>query len=156
MSTNIANQVPFLRTSRSFPEESQALSVEISKTYVDIANCVNQRTIGLFPTNRPAITGNSWFIMNQRQQTLRQIYPFTSAGNIAHGLNLSQIAGFAAIYGTFTDGSIYYPLPYVNVVDATNQVSVTVTGTNIVIVAGGGSPPTISKGFVVLEWIANA
>ena len=54
MSSNLINQVAYLRTSREFPEELHQLTVEINKTYVDIANAVNARVIGLFPTNRPA------------------------------------------------------------------------------------------------------
>ena len=153
---NIVNQVAFLRTTRTFPTQADLLSVEIDRTYLDIANAVNSRTIGLFSTNKPAITGNSYFLSgNRKQQSLRQIYQFTAAGNIAHGINVSQISGFIHIYGTFTDGSVWYPLPYVNAVAATNQVSVTVTSTNIVITAGGGSPPTITRGFVILEWLSN-
>jgi hypothetical protein len=156
MSTNVGNNAPFLRTTRNFPEDPQALSVEISKSYLDIANIVNARTIGVYATV-PIVTGNTWYVRggSQKNQSLRQVYTFTAAGNIAHGINLANIAGFVAIYGTFTDGTIWYPLPYVNVVAANNQVSVTVTGTNIVITAGGGAPPTITKGFVVLEWLSN-
>lgn len=153
---NISNPVAFLRTSRTFPsDDSKQLSVEIDRAYVDIANTVNSRVIGLFSVNRPAITGESWFPTSARQQTLRQLYIVTGTGNIAHGINTSQIAGFTRIYGTFTDGSVWYPLPYVNATAANNQIQITVTSTNIVITAGGGSPPTVSSGFVVLEWLSS-
>lgn len=155
MSTNFAQTAPFLRTSREFPEDIQPLTVEINKAYIDIANNVNARTIGLFPKGKSAITGESWFLTPSRQQTIRQVYTFTAAGNIAHGLNISQLYGFVRIYGAFTDGSIWYPLPYVNVVAANNQVSIAVTATNIVITSGGGSPPTITSGTVVLEWLSQ-
>lgn len=153
--SSIINQAPFLRTTRNFPEEIQPLTVEINRSYVDIAAKVNNRVIGIFPTNRPAITGESWFYnANEKQQTLRQIYTFTAAGNIAHGIKVDQIAGFSRIYGTFTDGTNWYPLPYVDVTAANNQVNVIVTPTNITIAAGGGSPPSITSGFVVLEWLS--
>ena len=131
--------------------------MEINRSYIDIAGAVNARTIGIFPVNAPVVTGDSWFLSGQenRQQVLRQVYQFTAAGNIPHGIILSQISGFTKIYGTFTDGSIWYPLPYVNVTAANNQVSVTVTGTNIVITRGGGGPPAVSSGFVVLEWLSQ-
>jgi hypothetical protein len=157
MTTNatIVNQVPFLRTTRNFPEEIQPLTEELNRSYVDIAAKVNARTIGLFPTNKPAITGEAWFYnANEKQQTLRQLYTFTSAGSIAHGINLSQIAGISRIFGTFTDATNWYPLPYVDVVSATNQVNVIITPTNIVIAAGGGTPPSITSGFVVVEWLS--
>lgn len=157
MSSNIPNSAPYLRTSRDFPQDAEALSAELVKSYIDIANCVNARTIGIFPKNKPAITGESFYVSTtgQKQQTLRQVYTFSAAGNIAHGINTANISGFTKIYGTFTDGSIWYPLPYVDVVAANNQVSVTVTSTNIVITVGGGAPPSITSGLVVLEWLAK-
>jgi hypothetical protein len=157
MSGNIVNSTPYLRTSRHFPQEPQPLAVEINRSYVDTANAVNQRTIGIFPTNVPAVTGESWFVTNnQRQQTFRRVYPFTAAGNIAHGIIFADITGFTRIYGTFTNGTNWYPLPYVDVTAANNQVNVIVTPTNITITAGGGSPPSITQGYVVLEWLSNA
>lgn len=157
MSTNITNQTPYLRTSRNFPQEAQPLAVEVNRSYVDIANAVNQRVIGLFPTNVSAVTGESWFINNnQRQQTLRRVYLFTGAGNIPHGINLSTIAAITRIYGTFTDGTNWLPLPWVDVVSATNQINVYVDPTNIVITAGAGAVPTILRGQVILEWLSVA
>lgn len=155
MANRIFNQVPYLRVQRTFPSDAQGLSVELDKSYIDIAQNVNKRTIGIFATVRAVITGESWYIANKTspQQTLRQVYQFTAAGNIAHGLTLSQLAGFTKIYGTFTDGTNWYPLPYVDVVAANNQVNVIVTPTNITITAGGGAPPAITSGFVVLEWL---
>lgn len=156
MSANITNQVSFLRTSRLFPEDLRQLTVEVDKAYIDIANAVNVRTIGLFPISRPATTGDSYFITgNRRQQTVRQVFTFTAAGNIAHNINTSAIGGFTKIYGTFTNGTNWYPLPYVDVVAANNQVNVIVTPTNITITSGGGAPPAISSGIVILEWLAD-
>ena len=155
MSSNFVNQSPYLRTSRDFPTDLQPLTVEINKSYVDIANTVNARTIGIFAKGRQAITGESWFLTSQRQQTIRQLYTFTAAGNIPHGINTNQIAGFTKIYGTFTDGTNWFPLPYVNQILATNQIALYVDPTNIVITSGGGGAPTIVSGFVVLEWLAQ-
>lgn len=155
MTTPNSNQVSFLRTSRTFPEDSQALSVELDRSYLDIANAVNVRTIGLFTNHKPSNTGEGFFLGKGRQQTSRQVYMFTSSGSIDHGINFLSIAGFTRIYGTFTNGTNWYPLPYVDVVNANNQVNVIVTPTNIVITAGGGSPPAITSGFVIIEWLNN-
>ena len=155
MSSNIVNSTAIIRTTRQFPQEMQPLTVELDKMYVDIANAINTRTIGIFTQNQPAQIGESWFISQARKQnTLRQFYQVTGSGNISHGITLSNIGGFTRIYGTFTDGANWYPLPYVDAVNANNQISLQVTTANIVIVAGGGSPPAISSGFVVLEWLA--
>ena len=152
---DVTNSSAFLRSTRLFPQEVKQLSVEVDRAYIDLANSVNAKTNGLFATSKPTVTGESWYINGTRQQQgFRQVYNITGAGNIPHHLDLTKIGPFVRIYGTFTDGSVWYPLPYVDVVNANNQVSVKVTSTNIVITAGAGSPPSISSGTVVIEWIA--
>ena len=158
MSMRVVNSVPYLRTTRDFPEDGQALRMELNKSYIDTSNAINVRTIGIFPTNLPAITGEEWFLSGIKQQSLRQVYTFSSFSSpqsIAHNLNLSQISMFTKIYGTATDGSIWYTLPYVDITDVTNQISLTITSSNIVITAGGGSPPAITSGSVILEWLSQ-
>lgn len=155
---NNINNTSFLRTSREFPEDIKLLANQINKTYVDIANAVNGRTISLFTTNVPSVNGEQWFISgnNRRQQGSRKAFTFTSALlTFPHGINFNQIYGFTRIYGTFTDDTNWYPLPYVDVVSATNQINLVITPTNIVITEGAGSPPGLISGFVVLEWIAQ-
>lgn len=156
MSSNILNRGALLRGQRLFPQESQPLSVELDRAYVDIASKVNDRTIGFYPTNVPALTGEKWTIGGLTYLGFRRVYEFSAAGNVAHGLTTTSLFAFTRIYGIFTDGSIWYPLPYVNVVAANNQVSITVTSANIVITAGGGAPPTITRGYAVLEWISSS
>jgi hypothetical protein len=150
-------KAPYLRNQRQFPfENMKDLAAQAEQAYRDTALKVNARTIGLYPTNFSVPTGERWYLSNgtQRQQTLRQVYNFTSSGSFNHNINVASSAGFTMIYGTFTDGTNWYPLPYVDVVSATNQVNIKVTPTQVTITAGGGSPPTISSGFVVLEWLA--
>lgn len=160
MNTERQNRSAFLQTQREFSDKVNTLSLDIFRAYVDIAQKVNDRIIGVFAKNRSVITGESWFLTSVPLQTQRQIYEFSAAGNIPHGLNLSGILGFTRIFGTFTDGSNpttanWYPLPYVDATSATDQIQVVVTPTNIVITAGGGSPPSIVRGFVVLEWLVR-
>lgn len=151
-------KAPYLDQQRQFPSDDiKALATQVDLAYINIAQKVNDRTIGIYALGASTTTGNALYLQgsNQKQQTVRQIYTFTAAGNIAHGINTANIAGFLNIYGTFTDGSsVWYPLPFTDVAGATNQIGVSVTATNIVIVAGAGAPPTISSGFVVLEWIS--
>lgn len=155
MSTNVISDSPFLRTSRSFPEEAQPLAVEINRSYVDIAQKVNDRVIGFFSTNRPAQTGESWFITSQRQRSLRQLYLFTAAGNIPHGINWQSVALISPrSYGTFTDGTNWYGAIYASNTAIAGQVSFYVTNTNIVVLSGGGAP-VITQGYINLEWVAN-
>ncbi len=159
---NVVNQVAYLRTTRNFPEEIKQLSVELNKSYVDIANCINARTIGIFPTTRPAITGESWFIdNNQRQQTFRQIYSFgaISAGtelDIPHGI--TSFTGFTNIYGVVTTTAPdYRPLPYVDPSTLTTGMALlvgTVAGVPSIRIVLGATAVPVSSGIVVLEWLS--
>jgi hypothetical protein len=154
--SNAVNQVPYLRVSREFPEDAKMLTQECSKSYLDIAGAVNERTIGIFPQNRPAIGGESWFFNGRgKQQNLRQVYTFTATGNIAHGINLAGISQISPkSYGSYTDGTNYYGVIYASSVAIAGQVSFYITPTNIVVQAGAGAP-SITQGTIVLEWIAN-
>ncbi len=153
------NQVPYLRTSREFPETSPQLTQEVNKSYVDIAAAVNSRIIGIYPTNRPAITGKKYYLTPSRiNQSLRQIYRFTSVASnpllIPHGISFIDVSYFAEIFGTVFDGTIYYPLPFVDETLATNQISVKIDSTNIIITLGATAPAIVS-GLVILEFLVN-
>lgn len=159
MSSNLVNQISFLRTSRSFPEDPHQLSVEVDRSYVDIANAVNSRTIGIFSSSSPSVTGNSYFfVRNQRQQSLRQIYSFgaiPAGGTLNIPYTTKGLTQFAAIYGTcITALQDYRPLPYSSVT-ANANIELKVTATNIVITLGAASP-NVTSGLIVIEWISNA
>jgi len=157
VTSNIVNQTPYLRTTRSFPQDPQALQVEVDKSYLDIANVVNARTIGLFPTGRPAINGEAWFLQgNKKQQGQRQIFQFSDSNLIFNlGPDINSVTNFTRIWGTFFDGTYWQTLPYVDVTNVTNQINVKVSATQVIITKGGGSPPSMSKGLLILEWIVN-
>lgn len=156
VTSNIANPGNFLRTSRNFPTDTQALSVEMSKSYIDIATQVNNRISGIYGTSI-TITGESWFFtgLAGRQNSLRRVFPFTSSGNLPHGLfwpSVSQISPKS--YGSFTDGTNWYGAIYASSTAIAGQVSFYVTPTNIVILSGAGAP-SITNGTIILEWIST-
>jgi len=154
MTANVLNKTPYLRTTRDFPDEAEKLSQEVDKTYLDIASAVNLRTIGIYSSNKPVVTGESWFYFkNQKQQSLRQIYNLTSLASFNHGLQFNSIANFSKITGTLFDGTNYYPLPYVSPT-ATDCIGLSVTSTQVVITAGG-TAPTFSRALIILEWLSN-
>lgn len=156
MSSNFVEQSPYLRTSRSFPEDISQLSVELTRSYIDIAAKINNRIISIFPVNKPVINGESWFLTTQRQQGFRQVYPINGAGVFPHGIKEYANVQFTKIYGTFTDGIFWYTLPWVSVVSSTNNINVYLDSTFINVTGGGGAgQPTITSGFVVLEWITQ-
>ncbi len=155
MLTNIS---PYLRTSRSFPENLHHISIEMNKAYIDIANCVNQRTLGIFSSAKQITNGETWYYdQNGRHQGLRQIYTFTTLANIPHGIDLSEVNMFARGFGSYTGGTNWYGLIFGYTVPIAGQISFYVTPNNIVFVPGAGSlaPSATFKGIVVLEWLSN-
>lgn len=159
MSTNISNQVAYLRTSRQFPEDdSKELSKELNKSYLDIAGAVNTRTIGLYNQNQQTITGESWIIKGRKQQSIRMMFTLNSTSTTPFNHNIKNLAtsgGTIRIFGSFTDGTNFYPLPYVDVLNVTNQINVVVSATQVIITAGAGSPPSIVSGYLVVEWLSQ-
>lgn len=153
---DVLSKGAFLRTSRNFPPDLHQLTVEVNRSYVDIASTVNNRVIGFFTVNRSTVTGENWFItQNKRQQGLRQVYRWDDTNlTIAHGINFLSLTNIIRIWGTFFDGTAWQTLPYVDVVSVTNQITVNVDDTNINIVKGAGTPPTCTNGLVIIEWLA--
>lgn len=155
MSTNVANRVPYLRVSRSFPQDPQRMRIEINKAYVDIANAVNDRTISFFTTTRPILTGENWVISEaQRQEGFRKVFTFSSTTSINHGINLSNVERFVRGFGSYSDGTNWYGLIFGSNGAIPNQISFYLTSTQIVFVVDGGAP-ALSRGTIVLEWLSK-
>lgn len=155
MSSNITNQVAYLRTSRNFPDDPQELSVQLSKSYIDIAGAVNDRTIGIYPTQKPAVTGESFYITkNQRQQTLRQVFSFTATTAITHGINVTDTNQFTSCYGSYSDGTNSYGLIFATSVAVPGLITFYVTSTQVVFLLGAGAP-ALTSGRIILQWLSS-
>lgn len=160
--TTIVNQSSYLRVAKEFPKDPERLNLQINKSWIDIANAVNVRVIGLYPTNGAAITGEEWFVLqgSSKQQSLRQVYTFTAVGSIPHEIFTNIAFVSPNSYGSFTDGTNFYGVIYANSgIPIPGQLtfhvtpSVGSTSGNIVIVAGAGAP-AIVRGIIVLEWLS--
>ncbi len=163
MTSNNILTAPFLRTSRNFPNDANKLSDELDKAYIDTAIAVNNRTIGLYPSVRPIITGDSYFIFrDQRQQSLRKVYHF---GAIAPGTELDIPIGFdhfdqfVKIYGTVvTNAPDYRPLPYVDPITPTTGMTIlvgTIGGVLVIRIVLGATAPAVVRGLAILEWLSQ-
>lgn len=153
---NVVNQSPYLRTSREYPEDIKQLTVEVNKTYLDVANAVNERAIGLYPTTKASITGNQWFLTgNKKLQSLRKVFSFSSTASIDHNIESIQLSRYVQAYGQYTDGTNWYGLLSASSTAIAGQVSFYITSTQIVFVLGAGAP-SLTSGTLVLEWIANS
>lgn len=157
MNSNFRNLAPFLRTSRLFPDDNpQALSVEINKSYIDIAQAVNARTIGVYALNNQSVNGTTWYLSgnNQKQQGVRKVFRVTSSGSFSHGIDINSVAYFTNCWGTLTDGTNWYGCIFSSNNTIANQVSFYVTPTDIVVMTNG-TAPVISSLFIVLEWASK-
>jgi hypothetical protein len=151
---NIVNTVPYLKTSREFPEDAENLSNELDKTYIEIAQAVNLRTIGIYSTNRPSITGNSYFLTSSRRQTLRQVYVFSTTTTITHNIRDINPNDFTNCNGSYTDGTNDYGIIWGSSVAIPGQISFYLTSTQIIFVVDGAAP-SLTSGRIILEWISN-
>lgn len=153
--TNIVNRSPYLDNDRTFPKDADLLSRELDRAYVETAQAVNDRTIGIYPANRPSITGNAWYPTSKKFQSLRQIYPFTTTANIPHEIDLNIVEYMGNCFGSYTDGTNWYGIPFSDSVSpVAGQLNFSLDGTNILFGVGAGAP-AVTKGIIVLEWITN-
>lgn len=151
----LTNTSPYLRTSRSFPEDLREISIEMNKAYIDTALCVNQRIIGIFPSNKPAVTGETWYFdKNEKHQGLRKIFTFSTTSNIPHGIDITDVNTFTRCFGSYTDATNWYGLIYGSNVAIAGQISFYLTSTDIVFLTGVGAP-ALTQGILVLEWLSN-
>lgn len=153
-------QQPYLPTTRQFPAQNATqLEPELVKSYIDTAQAVNVRTIGIFEQLQ-IVTGERWFstVNNTvKRQTYRQVYTF---GAIAAGANLAithgitGVTSFTRIYGTCNTAlPDSRPIPYASVA-ANSNIDLRVTSTQIIIANGAGGP-NINNGIIVLEYLLN-
>lgn len=149
---------PYLLEQWKFPtRDIKELAHEVDLSYVSIANATNNRVIGVTAENFSLTTGEKWFLTsgNTYQQSLRQVYTFSGAGNIAHNINWNGVSFISPrSYGTYTDGTNWYGVIYSSSGGITNQVTFYVTSTNIV-VAKDSAAPSITSGYILLEWTSQ-
>lgn len=154
--TNLTQSAPYLLNQRSFPEDAKALSIELSKTYLDVALAVNARTIGVYPTNQSLANGEAWYVSggNQKQQGVRRVYTFTTTAAIAHQIQVIDPNQFTHCFGTYTDGTNSYGLFHASSVAIAGQITFYITATQIVFVVGGGAP-ALTNGRITLNWLST-
>ncbi len=158
MTTNaqITNQVFYLRTTRDFSKVSvEELCIDVSKAYLDTANAVNLRTLGIYPTNKSVVSGNSFYLNgNKRQQSLRQVFTFSSTAAITHGITVTDPSFFINCYGSYTNGVNSFGLFFGSSVAIAGQITFYVTPTQIIFLTGAGAP-SLTQGIVVIEYMSS-
>ena len=175
MSSNIVNMQPYLRTTWDMPDGNLIELVrELDRSYIEVANAVNYRTIGIFPQNRPAIGGEQWFltqestqqIRNNKLQNLRQVFTFTGPigaypYDIPININVLQVEYFTKCYGSIlTSTGEWIGCIYGSTNNLAGQITfalipnTSLSALNAKIRLFSAAPlPVVSKGIIVLEWI---
>ncbi len=151
---------PFLPTSQVYPEDLSQLLITMTQVYIDQANAINIRQIGIFDQTQ-SVTGQQFFNTSNVQQPRLSFRKVFSIGAIAAGATsttahgLTGVTSYTHIYATaVTVIPDNRPIPYNSATLVTDQVSLTVTATNIVIV-NGATAPNITSAIVVLEFLLN-
>lgn len=160
--SNFVNNTPYLRSSREFPENIKDLAFQSNKAYLEVANAINQRTIGIYSVNKPSINGKEYFFTSQKQQGLMKMYSFTNTLNIDLGFKLNSLSKIIHMYGTYTDGTSYFGLISASNIAIAGQISffVTVNGASttsdiIQFVIGAGAP-ILTNGTIIIEWASKS
>lgn len=165
LSSGTSINMPYLPTSRQFDSDQEQLQVTLTKMYNEMSTAVNARTIGIFNTVQ-VVTGDRYYpIINNdihtpvnQRQSYRKLFilPATAAGattTIPHGI--TGITEGAAWYGNATTAvPDFRPIPYADAALVTNQISLTITATNIIVV-NGSTAPNITGGNIILEFLLN-
>ncbi len=155
--TNNFQQSPFLRIQRQFPIDNMPqLASQCDQAYIDVANKVNLRVIGIFALNFSVLCGESWYFSGSStaQQSLRRVFTFNSTAPIPHRITPAELSKISPrSYGSYTDGTNWYGVVYSTSNPIAGQLSFYIDPTNIVILDGGA--PAITSGFIVLEYIST-
>jgi hypothetical protein len=144
---------PFVYTYRQFPtDDPHNLEKQLVNVAIQYGVAINQRTIGTFDL-AVVPDGERWFAAgNTKLRDGQRLVVQVSDANLIvnHGINM--INQVTRLYGAFFDGAFWQPLPYVDVLAATNQIGLKVSATQIIVTKGAGAP-SISSGVVVLEFL---
>lgn len=151
---------PYLPQQFTFSEDLSQLLIQLTNLYNKISTAVNLRDISIYDLTQ-VINGQQWFNPANEQKKrfgFRQVY---NIGGITAGTtsttphNISNISGFTSIYGACTTSiPDYRPIPFASTTALNQQIQITVTPTNIVIINGSASP-NITSCIVVLEYLLN-
>ncbi len=150
----------YIATTRDFQQDENNLRLLLNQSYIEIANSLNLKSNGVFETIETQ-NGEQFFGNTDNQQKKRYAFrkvftidPIAPGATLTFAHNITGVTQFTHIYGVINTAADSRPLPYVDVVNVTNQVSLSVTATNIVITSGA-TATAITGGIVVLEYLKS-
>lgn len=133
------------------PEEVPSL---LTRRDTQLALALNFKTNGIFETTETQ-NGDQYFGVAPEQRkkrfAFRKVFSIDpTALTFDHGI--TGATQFTHIYGVINTASDSRPLPYVDVVNVTNQTALRVTATQVII-TNGATATAITGGIVVLEYL---
>ena len=155
----LVNQLPI---SVELSENFNLFNEQVTLLYKRIANSTNTKTGGLHDKVE-RYNSDQYFTAtpNLYRNVYRKSFDLIelAGGNIAPGATVTAAHGIVGIVlvvnwygGVVTDTPDFRPVPYVDTVAVTNQIGVTATAVNIVLV-NGATAPTITSGVLTLEYL---
>lgn len=152
---------PFAPTTKVFEtKDPETLRYTLTESYTVLANSINQRELAYFESVETQ-SGQTFPDPNNAQNKLPVFRKTFDIGAIAPGATLNTAHGITGItrctniYGTCVTNVIdFRPLPRVSATLVTDQVSLDVDSTNIIIV-NGATAPAITSAKVILEYLKS-
>jgi hypothetical protein len=160
------SQAAYLVTTKKFSADPVELEPLLNKTYSEISQAVNFRSIGLYELTQ-ITTGNKYYntgIPQDRRQSFRRVFEF---GAIATGtsieiqFDMTQITQVVNFYGnviTDNTASLYRAINWTSSTDVTEQIQVdfdTSVTPNVIRITVGAGAPNVVSGMVVIEYLLN-
>lgn len=151
---------PFLSTTEVYPEDVSQRQIKHTNIYSNVSNAINVREIAIYDLQQ-LLTGQRFFNATNVQNLrfgYRKVFRLGAlvsgaTATIAH--TISGLTTFTRLYGTIIDSAGFHlPLPYVDALNVTNQVSIYADVTNIYVV-NGATANNIVSGIIVAEYLLN-
>jgi len=152
---------PALPENVSFAEEWKQFHQQWTELYRKVSIKVNSKERAIYPLELEIVNDQQFFTVGN-PRTYRSVFRKSfnigaiAAGatlNTAHGI--TNMTSFTKIEGTcVTATPDYRPLPYSSPVALNQNILLSVTAANIVIINGAGNPNIVS-GTVILEYVKN-
>lgn len=140
-----------------FAKDNEQFLKQLTTLYGQIARSANSKDIGQYELIE-LLNGQRFFGANP--QTNREVYrkvfqigavAIGGLSTIVHGI--TGLVRFTRMYGTVITAVVDdRPIPYVDTVAVTNQISVLRNGLNILI-QNGATAPAITSGLLVVEYL---
>ena len=148
----VANQLPI---SVEFPKDQQEFINTLSLLYKRIVNAVNTKEGALYLLQELA-NFQQFFTDNDPQKLrngYRRVFRLDPA-NLTFNHNISNIIEVTDYWAIAQTSIDFRKVPYADVTNVTNQISMRVTTTQVIIENGATAPPILS-GIIYLEYLKN-